>query len=83
MAHLRPKISANKKSKKKKTDVLPRDEHVEHVQNCRDYPSKSAWTVGPLCVNTSNIRYFLQITWFQCMIQFFRLILLNVEHRQV
>ena len=31
----------------------------------------------------SKIRYALQITWFQCRIQFFRQILLDLEHRQV
>ena len=53
------------------------------VQNFRIYLSITAWTFGVLCVKRSKIRYFLQMTWFWGRIQFFRLILLNVEHRQV
>ena len=72
-----------KKEKKEPPEVRPRDGHVGDVCKKSGFISKNGVDIWNVVRTMSNIRYFLQIAWFECRIQFFRYILLNVEHKQV
>ena len=53
------------------------------VQNFRVYLLKTAWTFKLLCGKHVYFTQLLEITWFQCRIEFLRYVLPNIEHRQV
>ena len=83
MGYLSPFFFGGKKKEKKNAGKASGWACGRRVQNFKVYISKTAWTIGVLCVKMSKVRYFLQMTSFWCRIQFFRQILLNVEYRQV